>query len=433
MTRPMRALFVVAVFSLVSAAQNSQPGAQKEDALPDAQTLLKEVRQRYEHSQSYHVEATETREMDGDFSHDWSKSVTAAIVSPGNRYRFESRTRGAWWIQISDGKTEWLYQPASHQYTQQLAPANGPSRFKSQWSHQFYELNRAQDTVKDLSRFPPPLASAAYLPDETLTLNNHRVDCYVIQAAPRHWRGWAHDTTSVLTLWIDKDKHVIRKSREHMEGAIVFGEPHEHYVSDELTTYDVADLDPTSIPPNVFAFTPPPTATLIKEFEDPMRAHATTTEAAAEIVGKPAPAINLKSADGKTISLSSFAGKPVLIDFWATWCGSCLDAIPSLEKLYSKTAGQGLVVLGIDEDEEPQDAADYLAEHKEPWANFHDSGEITKSLPHEGIPYFVLVDGTGRVVYVSSGFDESELIANVAKLGPAFAALASEGEVTGHE
>jgi len=428
MARFVPTLLIVAAFSLVGIAQESQIATQNGNTLPDAESLLKEVRQRYEHCQSYHIEATDTRQLDGDFSHDWSKSVTTAIAALGNRYRFETHARGAWLIQVSDGNTEWLYQPASHQYTQQAVSASGPSRFKSQWSHQFYELVRAQDTVKDLSRFPPPSLSAAYLADETLTLNGHSINCFVIRAVPRHRKGWAHDTTSLLTLWIDKDKHVIRKSREHMEGAIIFGEPHEHYVSDEVTTYDVADLDPISIPPNAFVFTPPPTATLIKELEDPMRAYAATTEAAAEIVGKPAPAINLKSADGKTISLNSFAGKPVLIDFWATWCGACLDAIPSLEKLYAQTAPKGLVVLAVDQDEEPQDAADYLAEHKEPWPNFHDSGEITKSLPHEGIPYFVLVDGTGKVVYVSSGFDESKLTANLAKLGPAFATLPSGAE-----
>lgn len=428
MTRLIRTLFVLAAVSLIGAAQDSQPAAEKEAALPDARTLLKEVRQLYEHSQSYDIAATETWQSDGDFSHDWSKSVITAIVSPGNRYRFEAHARGAWWIQVSDGKTEWLYQPASHQYTQQPAPFSGPSRKSMLFSHQFYELVQAQDTVKDLSRFPPPLVSAAYLPNETLTLNGHNISCYVIQAVPRHRKGWAGDTTSVLTLWIDKSKHVIRKSREHMEGAIVFGEPHEHYVSDRVTTYDVADLDPTSIPPDIFAFTPPPTASLIKEFEDPMRSHSTTTDAPAALVGKPAPVIKLISADGKTISLTSFAGKPVLIDFWATWCGSCLDAIPSLEKLYSKTAAKGLVVLGVDQDEEPQDASDYLAEHKEPWPNFHDGGEITKSLPHQGIPYFVLVDGTGKVVYASSGFDESKLTANLAKLGPAFATLPNGAE-----
>jgi thiol-disulfide isomerase/thioredoxin len=64
-----------------------------------------------------------------------------------------------------------------------------------------------------------------------------------------------------------------------------------------------------------------------------------------------APDFTLQDMNGKTVSLSSFKGKVVIIDFWATWCPPCRAAIPGLERLYKAYNTKGLVVLGISVDE----------------------------------------------------------------------------------
>ncbi|MFY9531817.1 MAG: redoxin family protein [Candidatus Acidiferrales bacterium] len=411
------ALLLTAAFPLAAGAQTAPGASLPGERTADALTFLKEVCHRYEHVASYHIESVEEWQTNGDFSRNWSKSLTTAIVASGNRYRFERRFSSVWWLQVSDGKNEWIYQPSSQQYTQQPAPDSGPSRFKSPY-YTFQELNEAQDIPKNLSRWSISIRSAAYLPDEIIELNGKLMNCYLIEAQAKSQQT---DITLRLTFWIDKDTHFVRKVREQEEGPIILNEPYEHYVSDRIILYPVADLDASSAPDSFFTFNPPSTAKLVKEFDDPTR--RSRRHIANDIVGKAAPPINLHSADGRTVSLKSFQGKPVLLDFWATWCGPCLDSIPFLEKLYRETSNKGLVMLSIDEDEDAKEASDYFTEHKEPWPNFHGSDDITAALPHLGIPYFVLVDASGKIAFTSSDFDE--LRAAVAKLGPEFASLAN--------
>ncbi len=64
-------------------------------------------------------------------------------------------------------------------------------------------------------------------------------------------------------------------------------------------------------------------------------------------IGNLAPEINLKSMTGDQIALSQLQGRPVLVNFWATWCGPCREEFPALGRAYKKYQSQGLVVLGV--------------------------------------------------------------------------------------
>ncbi|HZS25812.1 MAG TPA: TlpA disulfide reductase family protein [Candidatus Angelobacter sp.] len=108
----------------------------------------------------------------------------------------------------------------------------------------------------------------------------------------------------------------------------------------------------------------------------------------------------------------------MLLDFWATWCGPCVAALDSFKKLHEQTAAKGLALLSIDEDEDAKTAADFWSRREMTWPDFHDDGEVWRSFPgSEGIPYYVLIDGDGQIVFSKTGAKDSALRAAIAKLG----------------
>ena len=82
------------------------------------------------------------------------------------------------------------------------------------------------------------------------------------------------------------------------------------------------------------------------------------------LLGKPAPNFKLQDTNGKEVSLASYKGRPVLVNFWATWCGPCKYEIPWLAVLKTKYAGQGFEILGVSSDELDADQKAKASEQK---------------------------------------------------------------------
>ncbi len=75
--------------------------------------------------------------------------------------------------------------------------------------------------------------------------------------------------------------------------------------------------------------------------------------------GQPAPLFTLQDLNGNQVSLSEFRGKPVVINFWATWCGPCRVEVPHLEYLSKKYKDRGLVVIGLNNENNHQAVRDF--------------------------------------------------------------------------
>ncbi|MEJ5170634.1 MAG: TlpA disulfide reductase family protein [Fimbriimonadales bacterium] len=124
--------------------------------------------------------------------------------------------------------------------------------------------------------------------------------------------------------------------------------------------------------------------------------------------GKPMPAFKMTTVDGKTLTNSSLKGKVLLIDFWATWCGPCKMAAPSVQKLHEKYAKQGLVAIGAnvwEQGDSKKKAAEYAKQHKYTYTFTHSNDDLAKTLKINGIPTFLLVDKKGVIQMVQVGFD----------------------------
>ena len=82
----------------------------------------------------------------------------------------------------------------------------------------------------------------------------------------------------------------------------------------------------------------------------------------APIAGHPAPAFTLETLDGETVALADLHGQPVILNFWASWCGPCRAEMPELQRLHEQLAAAGVVVLGVNQGERPETVASYRQE-----------------------------------------------------------------------
>jgi cytochrome c biogenesis protein CcmG, thiol:disulfide interchange protein DsbE len=80
--------------------------------------------------------------------------------------------------------------------------------------------------------------------------------------------------------------------------------------------------------------------------------------------GAIAPDFSLPQLNGQILQLSSYRGKVVLLDFWATWCDPCRDEIPRFENLQSKYGQEGLQIIGVSMDDSPDPVRDFYREFK---------------------------------------------------------------------
>ena len=80
-------------------------------------------------------------------------------------------------------------------------------------------------------------------------------------------------------------------------------------------------------------------------------------------VGDLAPDFQLQNLDGQTISLGNLRGKPVLINFWATWCPPCRSEMPYIQEIYEEWSDKGLVVLAINLGESSSKAEEFRQNH----------------------------------------------------------------------
>ena len=137
---------------------------------------------------------------------------------------------------------------------------------------------------------------------------------------------------------------------------------------------------------------------------------------------KPAPALKLKDLDGKTLDLTQFKGKVVLVNFWATWCPPCRREMPSMERLSQAFKGQPLVVLAVDVGEDP-DTIDAFTSQLDTMPTFpillDTRSHAMRAWKVAGLPTTFLVDKQGRIVASAIGgreFDHPEIIRTIKEL-----------------
>ena len=112
--------------------------------------------------------------------------------------------------------------------------------------------------------------------------------------------------------------------------------------------------------------------------------------------GQEAPDFDLTDASGKKWSLRSLQGKPVLLNFWATWCAPCVEEVPSLENL-AKRSGDRLTVLAVSLDEDWETVKKFFPKGTGLSVLLDTSKEIPKKFGTDKYPETFLIDSQGRL------------------------------------
>ncbi len=111
-----------------------------------------------------------------------------------------------------------------------------------------------------------------------------------------------------------------------------------------------------------------------------------------------APAFTVTTMDGQRISLDELRNKVVLIDFWATWCGPCRNALPHMQRIAREFAGQPLVVLSVSLDQDEAKWKDFVAHNGMTGLQYRDGGfdgPLSHTFAVQAIPHTFTIDSDG--------------------------------------
>ena len=126
-------------------------------------------------------------------------------------------------------------------------------------------------------------------------------------------------------------------------------------------------------------------------------------------VGQTPPAVTIQDLDGNAVDLGRWIGKrPVIVEFWATWCPICAELLPRMELGHKKYGDRvDFLVVAVAVNESPNTVRRHLTRHPMPFTFLWDvNGNATRAFQAPATSYVAVLDAKGRVVYTGVGADQ---------------------------
>lgn len=315
----------------------------------------------------------------------WAR-VAVRIARPG-RLRVETVPAAS--LFVSDGRTQHEYQRTQNRFVTAGAAPLGPD-LDSQFG--------LPHTANLALLLPGPATVAGFRPAGRTRLGGRPTDLYTYPGVHGWVAGGARPGDIVVQkLWADPTTRLPQRLAVFVTRAGRTAEVQRVDFSDWKIDAPLA--------PGVFAWDPPAGAT---PYAAPRRLAA----------GTPAPDFQAQDRDGRTVRLTEFSGKVVVLDFWATWCVPCLQAMPATDALARRYASRGVVVLAVNVWDSPAHFSAWLGRDQQ-------YGGLTfvidpRPLGHgdtaadqygiDAIPAQCVIGRDGRVVGYGGTGDEAEVL-----------------------
>jgi peroxiredoxin len=119
----------------------------------------------------------------------------------------------------------------------------------------------------------------------------------------------------------------------------------------------------------------------------------------------PAENFSLETVDGgNKVSLHDFKGKPVVLNFWATWCGPCKEELPLFEKMWNKFKDEDVVFIGIDVMDDRKNASEFIKNAGITYTNLYDKpGEVSSKYKVVALPVTFFINKEGEIAVKNYG------------------------------
>ena len=333
-------------------------------------------------------------------------------VAPGGKYLLEiTRPDGSEYHLISNGQKSWAYVPALKRYTEQESGATSLEEDAEDPEQEAGASDEERDLADSFAHELIPVLGRVYGNAESLEVTGvseiryegKKISWPMIRSMSKPYGAGGRDlvelTMDPATLAIAR---MMWTNMTKPKGEKVLVRTTVHF-----TSFHVGD----PIDESDFVFTPPKKAKLVETLPIP-------GQTGSFLVNKPAPDFEAKTIDGERVRLSDLRGKPVLLSFWASWCGPCRRELPSVEKVHQEFKDKGLIVLGVN-DEGKAIARQFSGEAHVSFDTLDDSNtKVYRLYRVRSIPSVFLIDKDGKIVrFFSGAHDEASLRAAVKSAG----------------
>ncbi len=338
----------------------------------------------------------------------------------GGRLRYQRGLGISKILALTDGRTSYLYLADKGHYQKDSSPDLkafvGSCMRVSEASWIFPSIALLEKYQNLRTRFH----DAKLLGNQAFAVDGGTVTCLVLEGVMDPVDMDAVRGTRKTQLWIDKDKHLIRRE-------ISSGTTSDHPAADEHLTETISFniAKPGEAPEeDLFVFKPPQGTMEVKQLlvsESGLEKSERISPDGRPFAHSYQPPFaamrnfELPSVGGKPVSLNQFRGKFVFLDFWATWCVPCHQQMKDLVKILGKSAGADVVVLGFN-DEAADITYAFVRNRPSGYPLLMDTGGNLAALyGADALPTLVLLDRSGRIILKKTGRQTFEQIEELLK------------------